>query len=231
MLDVKLIAVDVWAWLVPAVFIVIYLLNHLLTAKAGAAGQRNAQQQRRRAAAGERPLRPGPQQQPQQGGPSQLNAEIEQFLKRANERRMEKARGAEPARAVPAAPAPSEALREQPLDIVPLEPRDFASVSASVEQHLGGHSFQDRAEHMVDDIALADAERARHFKRVFDHRLGKLGDTEIDPNAPTDVKAPPTTRDDPQAAAKAMAGLLANQQNIRQAILLKEILERPVDRW
>ena len=36
---------------------------------------------------------------------------------------------------------------------------------------------------------------------------------------------------DPQASAKALAGLLANQQNLRQAILLKEILERPVDRW
>jgi hypothetical protein len=37
--------------------------------------------------------------------------------------------------------------------------------------------------------------------------------------------------DDSNSMARALAGLLVNQQNLRQAILLKEILDRPVDRW
>jgi hypothetical protein len=225
MFDLKLLAVDLW-WLAPAVFVVIYLLNHFLSAKDPAARQREAQ--KRRAAAGERPL---PQPQPQ--GQAQLNAEIEQFLKRANERRLEKARRTEPVRsaaAAPPKPAPPPP-REQPIDVMPLEHRDFDSVAASVEQHLGNRGFNERAEHMVDDIALADEERARHFKQVFDHRLGNLSTVPVDPKAPADLKTPSMTRDDPAATAKALAGILANQQNIRQAIVLKEILERPVDRW
>lgn len=229
MFNLPLIA-DVWPWLVGVVFFVIYLLNHLLSAKNGAAKQREAQQRRRMAQA-ERP--PRPQGQPQQGGKSQLNAEIEQFLKRANERRLEKARRAQPVRSTgPARPNPQPTPEaEEVLEVVPLEPHDFDSVAASVQQHLGGRSFEQRAEHLADDITQTDEQRARHFKQVFDHRLGNLDTGLVDPNAPTDVTGPPVTREDPNAMAKAMAGLLANHQNLRQAIVLKEILERPVDRW
>jgi hypothetical protein len=233
MLDVPLIAVDIWAWLAPAVFLLIYLLNHLLANKDPAARQREAQQRRRAAPPGERPLNPKPQP-PQPQGQAQLNAEIEQFLKRANERRLEKARRADPVRTPIAAPKPAAPPppREKPVDVVPLEHRDFDSVAASVEQHLGGRGFNERAAHMVDDIVEADEERARHLKQVFEHRLGNLDSgAAIARQAPADVEAAPLTREDPAATAKALAGILANQQNIRQAIVLKEILERPVDRW
>ena len=71
----------------------------------------------------------------------------------------------------------------------------------------------------------------QHLKQVFEHRLGSLArQASDDPNAPYDIGSP-TGRADPQASAKALAGLLANQQDIRRAILLKEILERPIDRW
>lgn len=229
MFDVKLIAVDWWSWLIPAVFIIIYLLNHLLAGKPDAAKQREAQQ-RRRVPPPERPIRP--QQAPQPGGQSQINAEIEQFLKRANERRMEKARLASPARGAPKAPpALSHApLAEQALEIEPME-QEFDAVEESVRRHLGNRGFEQRAEHMGDDVEHADEEMEQHLKQVFDHRLGQF-DTGVsgDSNASRNVE-PPITRADPLASAKALAGLLANQENIRQAVLLKEILERPIDRW
>ncbi|MEX0675695.1 MAG: hypothetical protein WD063_01385 [Pirellulales bacterium] len=230
MFDVTLIAADWWSWLIPAVFIIVYLVNHLLTGKAEGAKQRDAAA-RRRGGAGERPLRP--QQAPQQGGQSQLNAEIDQFLKRANERRMEKARRETPAAGAPKPPLapPPQPLREQPLEIEPLEHHGFDAVEESVKQHLGNRGFEQRAEHLADDIARAEGDMERHLQQAFGHRVGTLGS--VDPVAPTtpvtDVR--PSTADDRLAAAKALAGLLANQENIRQAVVLKEILERPIDRW
>jgi hypothetical protein len=230
MFTFELIAVDLWGWLVPAVFIVIYLINHLLSAGKGA-GQQPAGQQRRRPA-GERPLRP--QGAPEKGGQTQINTEIEQFLKRANQRRMEKGqREAVPARPKPKEPPKplSQPLSEQAVDVIPLEHRDFDSVSASVQQHLGGHQFDERAGHLADDISQADENMERHLQQAFGHRLGSLSNSDpLASSTPvTDVQ--PMATDGRTATAKALAGLLANQDNIRQAIMLKEILERPVDRW
>lgn len=229
MFDVTLIAADWWGWVVPVVFIIIYLVNHLLAGSKVPAKQREAQQRRKSAPPAERPLRPGQAPQ-QQGGQSQLNAEIEQFLKRANERRMEKTRREAPVASRPPLAAPAAPLREQVSEIEPLAHRDFDTVEESVKQHFGNRGFEQRAEHLADDVTHLDVERAQHLKQVFDHRLGNLDRGSDDPKAPQDVK-PPVTRADPTATAQALAGLLTNQTNVRQAILLKEILERPVDRW
>ena len=234
MFDLKLFAVDLWGWLVPAVFIIIYLINHLLAAGKAAGGQQQpAGEQRRRAAGpGERPLRPG--QPPAQGGPAQINAEIEQFLKRANERKMEKVRReTAPARTPPKEPSKplSQPLTEQAVDVIPLEHREFDAVAASVQQHLGSRGFQQRAERLADDISQADEHMERHLQAAFGHRVGTLSSS--DPVASTTplTDVGPMATDDRTATAKGLAGLLANQDNIKQAIMLKEILDRPVDRW
>jgi hypothetical protein len=219
------LAAGVWEWIVPLVIFAIYLLNHLLSSKAPA--QQREVQRRRQA---ERPLRP--QQQPEPAGKAQLNDEIEQFLKRANERRLEKARQAEPRQAAaPPKPKQLAPLAERATDVVPLERRDFDAVAASVEQHIGKRTFQQQVEHLDDDMAVADRQREQHYKQVFEHRLGTLGSADASSAPGTqEAKTPAPTADAP-AAAKALAGLLVNQQNIRQAIVLKEILDRPVDRW
>jgi hypothetical protein len=226
MFELKLIAAGLWEWLIPAVFIVIYLLNHLFTAAKAGGAQRDAQQ-RRRPPAGERPLRPQPP--PQQAGQSQLNAEIEQFLKRANERRMEKTRREGSPTAAPKPPQPP--LVEQAVDVEPLERRDFDAVAASVQQHLGSRGFQQRAEHLGDDVEQAEGEMERHLQEAFSHKVGTLGSAEplAPPTPVTDVKT--IAVEDRNSTALALAGILANQQNIKQAIMLKEILERPIDRW
>src|SRR5262245_13275578 len=140
MFHLELIAADLWGWVVPAAFIIIYIINHLLTA--GRGGQQQPGQQRRRAAPqGERPL--GQQPPREQGGQAQINAEIEQFLKRANQRRMEKAGREAPQQRKPASEPPktiAPPLKEQPTDVRTLESRDFDSVATSVAQHLGNRS-------------------------------------------------------------------------------------------
>ncbi len=214
---------DVWSWLVPVVIIVVYLISHLWSVAQGPQQQKQQQnQQRRRRQPGERLL--PPQQATVPGAPpssqTQLNAEIEQFLRRANQRRAEKGRreGAPP--------------KEAPTDVQPIERRDFDSVSASVLKHMGSGDFEQRAEHMGDDVKRSEAELEQHLKHDFEHRMGSLVASDLgDQEIPVPEVKPPAAAEDRAAAAKAIAGMLVNQQNIRQAVVMKEILERPVDRW
>lgn len=230
---VLIAAGDWWSWLVPLAFIVIYLINHALAGGGKQAGK--PQQPRRRAVPGERPLQPGGQGQAK-GGQTQLNAEIEQFLRRANERRLEKARREAPAarpaqsQPKPQLTPPPPPLREEPLEVMPLGQQDFDAVDESVARHMG-RGLASQVEHLAAEVEHADEEMEQHLKQVFDHRLGSLGrEAPEHAGAPRDLKSP-VGRADPQARAKALAGLLANRQGIRQAIVLREILERPVDRW
>jgi hypothetical protein len=226
-MNFNLLAADWWNWVIPAVFIIIYLLNHVLSGAKAAGGAKPPQPQRRRVPTpppdrAARPQQPAP-------GQAQLNTEIEQFLKRANERRMEKARrdlAPEPASPAPSPPPPRPA--EPAIDVTPLD-RDFNAVEKSVKQHLGNRGFQERAEHLADDILRQEAEMQRHLEQAFSHRLGTLSGR--DSTAPkAAAEAPPATADR-AATAMALAGILTNQSDIRKAILLKEILERPIDRW
>ena len=175
-----------------------------------------------------------PQKQPvpQAAIPLQLNAEIEQFLKRAGDRPGERARR-EPALTPPKAPPRTLAKpfpREQPLEAETVERRDFSSVGASVEKHLANRGFTQRAEHLADDIVRADQEMEQHLQKAFNRRLGTLGDTAEASSSPvTDVEPETSTPRSP--AADTLGSLLSNPQNIKQAVILNEILQRPEHRW
>ena len=220
--------------IVPIVFL-IYALIQLFTAKAP---QPPARKPPRRAPGeqAERPLRP--QQPPAKpvGTPqAQLNAEIEQFLKRANQRRDRSRRESEPSLKAPPKPAPRTIAAppqgQQPAKTSPAakQQRDLSTVAESVDKHLAGRGFSQRAEHLADDIVRADAQMEEHLKSKFSHKVGRLGDerTAAQVVPATDV-APSTIPIEP---ASAMATLLANPQNVRQAFILGEILARPIDRW
>jgi hypothetical protein len=219
--------------LVPIVFFIIYALNQLLAAKG------NPQQQQRRAAGqrAERALQ-NPAQANPQGGGAQLNSEIEQFLKRAGQKRAEgpprqRAARAQPAPKAPPKPPPAPARQasgEVPLDVEPLARRDFDTVAESVQEHIGTRSFEQRAEHLADDITRADEQMEAHLQRAFGHRVGTLAGGDAAQAAPvTDVQTTVVT--DAPSAAAAFAMLLRTPQGMQQAIVASEILARPEDRW
>ncbi len=222
---------DAWSWLVPVVIIVVYLISHLWSVAQGPQQQKQQPPQpRRRQPPGERRLPPQQATVPgaRPSNQAQLNAEIEQFLRRANQRRAEKARREGAPRSAQPVPPPQEV----PTDVEPIEHRDFDAVASSVLQHLGSGAFEQRAEHMADDVKRSEAELSQHLKRAFDNRMGSLVASDLaDPNLPAPDVKPPPAAEVRAATAKAVAGMLVNQQNIRQAVILKEILERPVDRW
>jgi hypothetical protein len=238
-------AVGDWLqFLVPLVFFIIYAINQLLS------GNKNKQQPSaprippRRNPEAERPLRsepPGaPPNKPARGGQAQLNAEIEEFLKRAEQRRGEGSRREGVAQRPPEPPQRRPSSPEPPQrGQAPLEPasssdpeprRDFSSVSTSVEQHLGNRGFSQRAEHLADDIARADENMEEHLKQAFGHRVGTLGaSTPGRLASTTDVAA--TISVDASSTILALADMLTSPQKIRQAIVLREILDRPEHRW
>jgi len=238
-------AVEDWLqFLVPLVFFIIYAVNQLLS------GNKNKQQPPaprnppRRKPEVERPLRSEPAMAPPnkqaRGGQAQLNAEIEQFLKRAEQRRSEGAcreevaqRPPEPPQRRPPAPEPpqrGQAPLESTSRVDPEARRDFSGVATSVEQHLGNRGFGQRAEHLADDIVRADQKMEEHLQKAFGHRVGTLGEPTPGRLTPaTDVAA--TVTIDQSGAALAIAEMLANPQRIRQAIVLREVLDRPEHRW
>lgn len=231
-------------FLIPLVFFIIYAINQLLSGNKTKPQPPPPRNPPRRKPEVERPLRSeqpaAPPNKPARGGQAQLNAEIEEFLKRAEQRRGEGPRRETLAQRPPEPPqrrpAPPEPAQRRPA---PLEPvggsegerrRELSSVATSVEQHLGNRGFSQRAEHLADDIARSDENMEEHLKQVFGHRLGTLG--EPSPGrltSTTDVAA--TISADASSTILALADMLTSPQKIRQAIVLREILDRPEHRW
>jgi hypothetical protein len=226
---------DLIGVVVAIVFIIIYSLNHLLQGKGNQPPGRNPQ--RRPGEPAERPLRPAQPQQKPKDAVSQLNSEIEQFLKRAGQRRSEKpardrAAGPPPSRP-PKPPQPArEPLREQAVDVEPVEHRGFDDVATSVEKHMANRSFAQRAEHLADDIERADEDMEAHLQQAFSHKVGTLaGESPQASAAAVTDTASKVTDEGSTAMATALAAMLATPQGMRQAILLGEILVRPEHRW
>ena len=145
-----------------------------------------------------------------------LEDEISEFLRKAAQRRGGAAPAARPSQ--PAARQP-RARREEPLEVSPLgdSPQRFKPLESGLATQ-----------------AQADAAMEGHLRQVFDHGLGQLSAAG---QSPVPEASPRTTSGD-QALADALAlgpgglvGLLASGATMRQAIVLNEIIQRPVDRW
>ncbi len=163
-----------------------------------------------------------------------LVGEIEKFLLRANQRQQEKSRRKQPPKVVVAAVPPRSSKPARRLVQASNEDQGFevtgsGSVADHVEQHLDTRAFAERAAHLVDDVSKNDAEREAHRKQVFEHKLGRLTDTSTAAAASPAAGEPSNT--EVAAAVVSLASLLANPQNLKQAIVLSEILSRPEHRW
>lgn len=103
-------------------------------------------------------------------------------------------------------------------------------MSESVERHLGTRSFNERTEHLADDITRADQQMEEHMQKAFNRRVGTLDEATPKASAPATDTRPLATIEQPSAAT-AIAAMLANPAEIKQAIVLSEILARPEHRW
>ena len=208
-------AADDWFKWVPVIVFLIYLINHFI----GMAGK---QQQPRRPVRPE--ARPDPRvARPRPAGRPEVQDEVAEFLKRAAEKRSAtkpaEARPAQPRRVAPPEIVEARAVEEMPSDRWP-EP---------VRPQVENRELAERAGHLTH-VDRTEAAFQAHMQ-VFDHTVGRIHETAAIPTpvgtgqsdvAPQTVSAPPN---------EIFASLLSDPQSLRQAIILNEIIERPVERW
>jgi hypothetical protein len=102
-------------------------------------------------------------------------------------------------------------------------------VGRSVEMHMRGtQQIAAHTEQLGDEIELADDKLEQHLHQVFDHKVGDLKKSTMEPAASSpSLGAQPA----PPPAGASIAQLLASPQNLRSAFILSEVLKRPEENW
>lgn len=175
--------------------------------------------------------------------------EVEEFLRRAAARRaaaqqqQQRPATAPPAWAQPVPQAPPPQLQRRPLamaEVVMLEPIDAQVVEAelaesedrvgrSVAQHMRGtQQIGEHVRHLGAEVDQADDKLEAHLHQVFDHNLGQLRKSTMEAAAASPSQA---ARDAGLPGAASIAQMLANPQNLRNAIIMSEIIRRPEENW
>jgi hypothetical protein len=210
-----LAAADDWLKYIPVFAFLIYLLNHFI----GIAGK---QQQRRQARPEVRPDGRPPRPRPA-GQRQEVQDEVAEFLKRAAEKRSAakpvEARPAQPRRVAPPEIVEARAVEEMPSNRWP----------ESVRPQVENRELTERAGHLTH-VDRTEAAFQAHMQ-VFDHTVGRINESAANPPPPTGSQsdvAPQTINAPPN---EVFAALLSDPQSLRQAIILNEIIERPVERW
>jgi hypothetical protein len=203
------------------------------------------------------PARPGrpaaPQAQPQQ--PASLEDEIGDFLRRAAQGRAGKGQAA-PARpaqqrpaqagrqALPPRPAQGRPAQARPRQTRPAQaqPIPVAEVVEPAARPVGGQvesrvsrdidtrKFDQRAERLGKQARTAAEKTQARTDQVFRQEIGTLA-AKV-PSAESRQKRKKVAGAAvPATSAAGFAAMLRDVNNVRQAIILNEILTRPVDRW
>lgn len=167
-----------------------------------------------------------------------MSDEIDEFIRRAAEKRRQAQGQRKPARPAPIAPPapPPTPVRRLAPEIV--EAEIIEDVSAHVARSVNAAAFDQHAAGLLDDdVDQADERVEARLQRTFDHKLGRL--SQIDS---TEKGSAPTTRSATDAAAQVttadanpmlsfLVKSFGSPQSIRQAVILSDILTRPEHRW
>ena len=222
--------IDDWlSLLVPAVFVIIWIISQVM----GVAGQKPAPPRRQQP----RPPKPA-------GG---LAREIDAFLKQVQQERA----GGRPAQRPAAAPQqraqPARVERQperlaQPLrpDVVEAELVEPMAPSPPPHKPLSQRRSRPEPERprrtarteqiKADRVDLADEKMAAHMQQVFEHELGALADTSDAIHEKAESKKDSAGVEIP-TTSQAVRDMLAQPDSVRQAVILSEILRRPQQRW
>lgn len=159
--------------------------------------------------------------------------DIEEFLRKAAERRKQQGAAPPAANPPPAAqpaparqsPAPQRANlppRQAPVEAEVVRPQRLGSgVAQHVRQHINTKDIVEHVSHLGEEVAEADDKLEKRIHQKFDAGMGNLaGDRKsAAPLAPVAQAGtvPPNE----------LLNLLRNPRTLRQAILISEILKRP----
>jgi hypothetical protein len=160
-----------------------------------------------------------------------MSDDIEEFLRRAAARRQQRRqqqRGApQVPRGQPRRPAPPPPIPD--IQIVEPEVVEAETVHEPLSEQVQEY-FERPTLIAGDEVDQADEQMQTHLHQVFDHELGQLRDTSVGMEEPLEISL-----DEPhQAAGKKprhnpILDMFRSPKNVRQAIILTEILNRPYE--
>jgi hypothetical protein len=175
------------------------------------------------------------------GGKKTVFDEIEQFLARARQQAQQAAQPQPPAAAKPIVVKPVVAQLAEPRRGLggesPRAPGRLGTrdrVTAHVNETVDTSDITANIEQLGDSVEIADDVMEAHLKEVFDHRIGTLQQSAADTQATRRAAANAQKRatgESVTAPPVDFAAMLANTGDLRKAIVLNEILQRPAERW
>ena len=218
-----------WAdlgWIIPVIVVIITIITVIGNVIAKINEQQAKGQRRPGGVRPPRPRQPRPQVGAGGGGRGGIQEEITEFLRRAA--------GGQAAPQQPQAPPPPRPARRAPAvervveaEIVADDPGRRA-VGAGIDTS----AFDQRTSQLGGDVAQADRQFGQRLEGTFDREVSELAQSHGAAEPATPRKPTPTGPVQiPPTAAAGFAAILSNADNIRQAIVLSEILNRPLDRW
>ncbi len=105
-------------------------------------------------------------------------------------------------------------------------------VAASVASHLrGAQQISEHTAHLSGRVDLADDEMDARLHQTFDHQVGRLKQTTLATESVSRSDSNATAAVVAKATVLGIAHMLQSPENIRSAIILNEVFNRPLDRW
>lgn len=95
-------------------------------------------------------------------------------------------------------------------------------VAQHVTDHLDTTEYADRASHLGEEVGEADERLEEHLNDAFDHKLGTLKHADLDPSSEEKSS---------ESSLQGLQQLLRSKSALRNAIILREIIDRPDHRW
>jgi len=131
----------------------------------------------------------------------------------------------------PAAPPPPPAVPVAEPVLQAEVVADRASVADHVRSYLAGGRFDRETTDLGSEVAQADEKMEEHLRQAFEHRLGRLGTMGGVTASVQPAPAPETPSAAPAGIAAELAAMLRTPASMRQAVVISEVLTRPVHRW
>ena len=95
-------------------------------------------------------------------------------------------------------------------------------VAEHVTDHLDTTEYADRASHLGEAVGEADERLEEHLHEAFDHKLGSLKHEDLDTSP--DKKSS-------ESSPQGLRQLLRSKSAMRNAIVFREIIDRPDHLW
>jgi len=180
--------------------------------------------------------RPLGQRPPARPPGANVEAEIEEFLRRAAQ-----GRGAQPpARARRPRPGPAppmvQVVGRQGEPPKPAVERPVGvGMAEHVQEYLDRDEFQRRTAGLGGQLAQAEQQTEQRLQQAFGHEVSHLAHAPGESAAVTRAEEATEPADHigelPPTAAAGLAALFSDVTSVRRAIVINEILQRPEDRW